>query len=239
MKPVVEIQGQNNLDEYKAVSLLQLSGSLTYLPLPLPVNKEAIKVENKGKADFKDHVLDVIEIVHGSSKTKKDLAKVVQEKLPQLKGRNDVKTFLTTYCSRSRDGAKSIGNEQNRVSTDSRKPRQMVNADKIIEDNMLKSVTQSEEKPEELKARVIRKLDDILEARQFAETENRAIIESANKEEAKAIAAENEETIPTNNDQPIPQEVATVEESKITELMHEETAHKEDAPQFIVAAAEQ
>ena len=114
----------------------------------------------------------------------------------------------------------------------------MVNADKIIEDNMLKSVTQSEEKPEELKARVIRKLDDILEARQFAETENRAIIESANKEEAKAIAAENEETIPTNNDQPIPQEVATVEESKITELMHEETAHKEDAPQFIVAAAE-
>ena len=77
MKPVVEIQGQNNLDEYKAVSLLQLSGSLTYLPLPLPVNKEAIKVENKGKADFKDHVLDVIEIVHGSSKTKKDLAKVV------------------------------------------------------------------------------------------------------------------------------------------------------------------
>ena len=124
------------------------------------------------------------------------------------------------------------------MSTDSRKPRQMVNADKIIEDNMLKSVTQSEEKPEELKARVIRKLDDILEARQFAETENRAIIESANKEEAKAIAVENEETIPTNNDQPIPQEVATVEESKITELMHEETAQKEDAPQFIVAAVE-
>ena len=48
----------------------------------------------------------------------------------------------------------------------------MVNADKIIEDNMLKAEAQSEEKPEEFKARVIRKLDDILEARQFAETEN-------------------------------------------------------------------
>ena len=127
--------------------------------------------EKKVKVDIKDHVLDVIEIVHGSSKTKKDLAKEVQEKLPQLTNRGDVKTFLTTYCSRSRDGAKSIGNEQNRVSTDSRKPRQMVNADKIIEDNMLKAEAQSEEKPEEFKARVVRKLDDILEARQFTELE--------------------------------------------------------------------
>ena len=183
-------------------------------------------------------MLDVIEIVHGSSKTKKVLAKEVQEKLPQLKGRGDVKTFLSTYCSRSRDGAKSIGNEQNRVSTDSRKPRQMVNADKIIEDNMLEASAQSEEKPEEFKARVIRKLDDILEARQFAETENQAIIESANKEEAKAIAAENEETIPTMNFQPMLQEVAPVEESKITEFMHEETAQKEDARQVIAAAAQ-
>ena len=87
-------------------------------------------------------MLDVIEIVHGSSKTKKVLAKEVQEKLPQLKGRGDVKTFLSTYCSRSRDGAKSIGNEQNRVSTESRKQRQMVNADKIIEDNMLEASAQ-------------------------------------------------------------------------------------------------
>ena len=206
--------------------------------MPLPISKEAIISEKKGKSDFKDHVLDVIEIVHGSSKTKKVLAKEVQEKLPQLKGRGDVKSFLSTYCSRSRDGAKSMGNEQNRVSNDSRKPRQMVNADKIIEDNMLEASAQSEEKPEEFKARVIRKLDDILEARQFAETENQAIIESANKEEAKAIAAENEETIPTMNFQPMLQEVAPVEESKITEFMHEETAQKEDARQVIAAAAQ-
>ena len=37
---------------------------------------------------------------------------------------------------------------------------------------------------------------------------------------------------------PIPQEVAPVEESKITELMQEETAKKADAPQVIAADAD-
>ena len=90
MKPTVEIQGQNDLEEYRAVSLLQISGSVTRIPLPLPIRKEEFINEKKGKTDIKDHVLDVIEIVHGSSKTKKDLAKEVQEKLPQLTNRGDV-----------------------------------------------------------------------------------------------------------------------------------------------------
>ena len=40
------------------------------------------------------------------------------------------------------------------------------------------------------------------------------------------------------NFQPMLQEVAPAEESKITEFMHEETAQKEDARQVIAAAAQ-
>ena len=76
MKPTIKIEGKDDLSEYKAVSLLQNKVSLAIYPFPIPVDKESFrsKKASKGKEEppfnFKDHILDIISVVHGSSLNK-------------------------------------------------------------------------------------------------------------------------------------------------------------------------
>lgn len=59
----------------------------------------------------------------------------------------------------------------------------MVNTEKIFEDMLLVSKTETEEQPEEHKARVSRKLKDILDARLSRETESKVRREPAQTEQ--------------------------------------------------------
>ena len=53
---------------------------------------------------FNSHILNVMEVVHGSSKNKKDLEKEIQEKVPEVARKSaKIKQFLSTYCNRTKD----------------------------------------------------------------------------------------------------------------------------------------
>ena len=65
----------------------------------------------------------------------------------------------------------------------------MVNADKVIENQLLVAEKVTDEKPEEHKARVNHKLQDILDARLFLETENKVRRESEQEDQVIALPA--------------------------------------------------
>ena len=65
----------------------------------------------------------------------------------------------------------------------------MVNADKVIEDQLLVAENVTNEQPEEHKARVNYKLKDILDARLFLETENKVRRESEQADQVIALPA--------------------------------------------------
>lgn len=75
---------------------------------PLQVKQDDLKREAKPKAEIEDIQLKdlfeiIIEHVHGSQLTKKELAKELQEKLPQMRRKaGKIQEFLTTYCTRGR-----------------------------------------------------------------------------------------------------------------------------------------
>lgn len=94
------------------------------------------------------------------------------QELPHLKRKSDVKSFLSTYCSRGRDvtanseGAKSQEKQKSMNSASvEMKQRQLVNIEKVLEANLVAAEPGESEKPEELKARVSRKLQDVMTAR--------------------------------------------------------------------------
>lgn len=132
-----------------------------------------MKGENIGSkerdAQLKDFVEDVITIVHGSQLNKAQLAKELYEKLPRLKRKSQVQHFLSTYCNRTRNTTQD--DSQVRVESFSRQ-RQMVDTDKLIEDKLITPNEETEEKPDELKVRLSRKLQDILENRIQSEIDN-------------------------------------------------------------------
>ena len=65
----------------------------------------------------------------------------------------------------------------------------MVNADKVIENQLLEAEKVTNEQPEEHKARVNHKLQDILDARLFLETENKVRRESEQEDQVIALPA--------------------------------------------------
>lgn len=65
----------------------------------------------------------------------------------------------------------------------------MVNADKVIENQLLVAEKVTNEQPEEHKARVNHKLQDILDARLFLETENKVRRESEQEDQVIALPA--------------------------------------------------
>ena len=84
---------------------------------------------------MKDFFDEVIEIVHGSSLTKNQLAKELTDKLPQLKRKSGrIKQFLSTYCDRGRDqgGSANIGSGKNSKKNQGLKLRQIVNTERVI-----------------------------------------------------------------------------------------------------------
>ena len=72
MRPTIELGPSTGVSEYKAVSLLKPYKSQKFQPLPLPVNKEVYTalmykpVVQAQQNALKEHILDVIELVHGS-----------------------------------------------------------------------------------------------------------------------------------------------------------------------------
>ena len=70
---------------------------------------------------FKDHILAVIEMVHGSKLNKAKLADEVLNKLPQLQRKSEVKQFLSTYCNRSKE--RPAASDSKRRSTSKTKHR--------------------------------------------------------------------------------------------------------------------
>ena len=65
--------------------------------------------------------------MHGSSLTKAQLTKEVQEKVPSLSRKsNQIKQFLKDYCFRDILAVNTVDNKKKQL-------RQMVNADKVIE----------------------------------------------------------------------------------------------------------
>ncbi len=136
---------------------------------------------------------EIIEVVHGSSLTKKELQKKLVETLPQLKRKSEkIKTFLSTYCERGHEKVvirPVIKNAADQLATtttvaaaidgsdltkDKKVIRQIVNTDKVVQDLLGKANSDVKEDKEELKARVSRQLDDIMQKRISKEFEEQS-----------------------------------------------------------------
>ena len=111
MKPTIEHEGLPNFSEttaseYKAVSLkLCPETKMSIVQFPLPINSTDDRKPTKKTResfDLKEHIDEIIEIVHGSQLSKAELAKQIIQKLPtQLPRKAEkVKTFLKDYCSK-------------------------------------------------------------------------------------------------------------------------------------------
>lgn len=92
MRPTIIHESKEDMpEEFKAVCLIQSPGlnSRRY-PLPVPCQKQAFqsligvpgREQTKTAVALKDHIMSVIEIVHGSSLTRRQLNKEVREKVP-------------------------------------------------------------------------------------------------------------------------------------------------------------
>lgn len=90
---------------------------------------------------------EIIEVVHGSSLTKKELQKKLVETLPQLKRKSErIKTFLSTYCERGHEKVirpittadqatvDMVGEKPSDLTKDKKVIRQIVNTDKVVQD---------------------------------------------------------------------------------------------------------
>ena len=121
MKPTILLEGKDDFaGDFQAVSLLQSHNELKFCPLPIPTEKAIfkswltnLKEPIQKSFDFKDHILEVLEVVHGSSLTKAQLAKEVQEKVPSLNRKSQkIKQFLTDYCDRATETINSTDSQK-------------------------------------------------------------------------------------------------------------------------------
>ena len=86
MKPTIELEKRDPMSEYKAICLMQSFNSFERAPLPVPIQKthfvEILKKPVEPEFDMKNFFDEIIEVVHGSSLTKKELQKKLVETLP-------------------------------------------------------------------------------------------------------------------------------------------------------------
>ncbi len=149
MKPTIELEKRDEMTEYKAIGLMQSFTSLERAPLPIPIKKtnfvEIVKKPVEPEFDMKNFFDEIIEVVHGSSLTKKELQKKLVETLPQLKRKSEkIKTFLSTYCERghekvirpiiSTSDQASVAVDGIDLTKDKKVIRQIVNTDKVVQD---------------------------------------------------------------------------------------------------------
>ena len=89
----------------------------------------------------------------------------MQDKIPGLSRKSaKIKQFLKEYCHRGTEPVNS---------TESKKKlqRQMVDVDKMIEDQVIEADRENNEEPDQFKERISRQVKSILDARLFGETE--------------------------------------------------------------------